>query len=68
MLNNIEAERGRLGLSKEAISKKLRITSKTYNGYIGGNNPIPSDVLIAMADMFSCRVDYLLGLTDDRSA
>lgn len=68
MLNNIEAERGRLGLSKEAISKKLQITSKTYNGYISGNNPIPSDVLIAMADMFSCRVDYLLGLADDRTA
>lgn len=67
MLKNIEAERGRLGLSKEAISKELNITSKTYNGYIGGN-PIPSDVLIAMADMFNCRVDYLLGLTDHRSA
>ena len=67
MLKNIEAERGRLGLSKEAISKKLKITSKTYNGYIGGN-PIPSDVLIAMADMFDCRIDYLLGLTDTRSA
>lgn len=68
MLNNIEAERGRLGLSKEAISKKLQITSKTYNCYVGGTTPIPSDVLIAMADMFSCRVDYLLGLTDNRTA
>lgn len=64
MLKNIEAERGRLGLSKEAISKKLNITSKTYNGYINGN-PIPSDILIAMADMFDCRIDYLLGLNSD---
>ena len=68
MLKNIEAERGRMGLIKEAISKKLNISSKTYNGYINGN-PIPSDVLIAMADMFDCRVDYLLGLSEDtRSA
>lgn len=65
MLTNIEAERGRLGLSKEAISRKLDITSKTYNGYIGGN-PIPSDVLIAMADLFDCRIDYLLGLSENR--
>lgn len=68
MLKNIEAERGRFGLSKEAISKKLNISSKTYNSYVAGNSPIPSDVLIAMADMFDCRVDYLLGLTDTRSA
>lgn len=68
MLKNIEAERGRMGLSKEAISKRLSISSKTYNGYIGGNTPIPSDILIAMADMFECRVDYLLGLTDSRTA
>jgi len=67
MLKNIEAERGRLGLSKEGISKKLGITSKTYNGYIAGN-PIPSNILVSMADMFECRVDYLLGLTSDRSA
>lgn len=67
MLHNIEAERGRIGLSKEAISKKLNITSKTYSGYVNGN-PIPSDVLVAMSELFSCRVDYLLGLTDHRSA
>jgi transcriptional regulator with XRE-family HTH domain len=67
MLRNIEAERGRLGLSKEAISKKLNITSATYNNYIGGK-PIPSDVLIAMADIFDCRIDYLLGITDTRTA
>lgn len=67
MRKNIEAERGRMGLSKEALSKKLQITPKTYNGYVGGNS-IPSDVLVAMADLFDCRVDYLLGLTDTRTA
>lgn len=66
MLKNIEAERGRIGLSKEAISERLNITSKTYNGYIKGN-PIPSNVLIAMADMFGCKIDYLLGLSDIRN-
>lgn len=65
MRKNIEAERGRIGLSKHAISKQLNISTTTYNHYIAGR-PIPSDVLIAMADLFECRVDYLLGLTDDR--
>lgn len=67
MLKNIEAERGRIGLSKEAISKKLNITSKTYNGYVSQKNPIPSDILLAAADMFGCSVDYLLGLTENRT-
>ena len=67
MLKNIEAERGRMQLSKEALSRKLGISSKTYNSYIKGT-PIPSNILLNMADLFDCRVDYLLGLTDTRSA
>lgn len=67
MLKNIEAERGRMQLSKEALSRKLGISSKTYNNYIKGT-PIPSNILLSMADIFDCRVDYLLGLTDTRSA
>ena len=62
---NIEAERGRLQLSKEDISKELGITSKTYLSYIRGNTPIPSDVLVRMARRFGCTTDYLLGLQAD---
>ena len=66
MLNNIEAERGRMRLTKEAISKKLDITTKTYNGYINGT-PIPHPMLIRMSNLFGCRIDYLLGLTEART-
>lgn len=59
---NIEAERVRLQLTKEEISVKLGIASKTYTNYMRGNTPIPSDVLIEMARLFRCRTDYLLGL------
>lgn len=64
MLTNIEAERGRLQLTKEEISKNLGITSKTYLAYIRGK-PIPSNVLIKMSRMFGRSVDYLLGLTTE---
>lgn len=64
--DNIEAERGRKQLSKEGLSRILGITSRTYWNYLTGG-PIPSDKLIAMAKLFECSTDYLLGLTDNRA-
>lgn len=63
---NIEAERGRKQMSKEALSRELNITSRTYWNYLAGG-PIPSDKLIHMAKLFECSTDYLLGLTDRRT-
>lgn len=68
MLNNIEAERARNRLTKDAISTALGVTPKTYNAYIDGKVPVPHTILVKMANMFGCTVDYLLGLTDTRSA
>ncbi|MDO4356540.1 MAG: helix-turn-helix transcriptional regulator [Clostridia bacterium] len=65
MRDNIEAERGRKQFSKERISRELGITSKTYNNYVQGK-PIPSDVLVRMAQLFECSTDYLLGMTSAR--
>lgn len=58
---NIEAERARLGLSKEEFSRELGIATKTYYNWINGTNPIPSDYLVKMSDMFGAKIDYLLG-------
>ena len=41
---NIEAERGRLQMTKTDMCKALDVTLKTYNGYIRGAM-IPSNVL-----------------------
>ena len=62
---NIEAERARNNLTKQSISAKLGISSKTYWNYINGYTPIPSDVLLSLSDMFHCSTDYLL--EDDAS-
>jgi DNA-binding XRE family transcriptional regulator len=66
MLRNIEAERARNGYTREGLSLELGITSKTYKGYLTGT-PIPSTMLIKMSDLFGCRIDYLLDLTDERT-
>lgn len=61
---NLEAERGRLMLSKAEICKEIGITPKTWNGYINGQN-IPSWVLVKLREMTGKSVDYLLGMVDD---
>lgn len=66
---NIEAERGRLQLTKAELSKMLGVTQKTYVSYVNGKTPIPSNVLMSMAKIFRCTTDYLLGLSEsDKSA
>lgn len=66
-MNNIEAERGRLGFTKEEMAKLLGISSKTYRSYISGK-AIPSSVLINMSKLFNCSVDYLLDLEAKKTA
>lgn len=60
---NIEAERGRLQMTKSQMSDALGVTLKTYNSYINGAM-IPSTVLEGLHKMTGRSVDYLLGLSD----
>jgi len=62
---NIEAERGRLMMSKQEFCEALGIKSATtYRAYIAGGN-IPSDVLIRMRELTGKSIDYLLALTEE---
>ena len=63
---NVEAERARLGLSKDDFAKKIGIATKTYYNWINGVNPIPSDTLISLSVICNVDIDYLLGLSDVR--
>lgn len=65
---NIEAERVRNQMTKEELSSQLGIAARTYSNYIKGNTPIPSDVLLKMANFFHCTTDYLLGLDTGQSS
>lgn len=60
MRGNIEAERAKRLMTKAAVSAELGICQKTYMAYVLGKRAIPSDVLLKMADMFNCSVEYLL--------
>ena len=57
---NIEAERARIGMSREILAEKLGVTRKTVFNWMESGN-IPLGKLIDMADLFGCSIDYLLG-------
>ena len=61
---NIEAERGRLGMTKEQMCAALGVTGKTYLSYIRGGT-IPSTVLEKLREITGKSTDYLLGLVEE---
>lgn len=65
MFQNIESERKRIGYTKAKLCDEIGITTRTYWNYLNGS-PIPSDVLVRMANLFHCSVAYLLGLASKR--
>lgn len=60
MLSSIEAERVRNGFSKEALSKKMGISTKTYYNWVNEETDVPSSALIKMSKLFQTDIDYLL--------
>ncbi len=67
---NIEAERGRKGWTKEELVKQINISRKTYANWQDGRTDVPCSQLVALAQLFNCSVDYLLGIDhhDNESA
>ena len=60
LYRNIEAERVRRGLTKEALSQQLGITTQTYLSWIRGTTEIPASKLMTMSQAWKVSVDYLL--------
>lgn len=56
---NIEKERVRNGLTREELTQKLGISSKTYYNWLNGKTDIPSSKLMEMADLFKTTMEYL---------
>ena len=60
---NIEAERARNGMSQDELIKALGYKERrSYYVWLSSGN-IPVSVLVKMADIFDCSIDYLLGRT-----
>lgn len=52
-------------LTQREIAKLLGISQPQYNRYEQGYRDIPTDLLIALADMFQTSTDFILGRTNN---
>lgn len=53
------------GLSQRAIAAKISANPKTVNFWERGVSEPSSGFIIALADVFECTADYVLGREDD---
>lgn len=51
-------------LSQTQFAQILGMSQTGYSKYETGENDIPTEILIAIANYYRTSVDYLLGLTD----
>lgn len=51
-------------LTQQQVADYLNMKQPQYNRYEKGYRDIPSDVLIALADLYNTTTDYILERTD----
>lgn len=54
-------------LLQKDVAQYLKCTQVCYSYYEIGRRDIPTDVLIKLAAFYSTSVDYLLGVTDEKT-
>ena len=59
---NLEAERGRLGMSKSEFSKMIGVTRVTYANWQSGKTPMPLKVAVDLSKVLHVSINYLIGL------
>ena len=52
-------------LSQKQVAQMLGMSQTGYSKYETGENDIPTQVLIKLADFYGTSVDYLLGRTNE---
>ena len=53
-------------MTQKQVAEYLGMKQPQYNRYERGFRDIPTDVLIALADLYKTSTDYILGRVDER--
>lgn len=64
----IEAERIKRQMSRDDLANALSVSKRTISNWQSGVTELPLSKLLAIAQMWNCTTDYLLGLDSQDSA
>ena len=53
-------------LTQSELAEKLNVTRQAVSKYETGENDIPTQILIKLADLYGTSIDYMLGRTEER--
>lgn len=53
-------------LTQTKLAKLIGMSQTGYSKYETGENDIPTNILIELAQLHETSIDYLLGLTDEK--
>ena len=54
-------------MTQKQVAQVLGMSQTGYSKYETGENDIPTQILIKLADFYETSTDYLLGRTDERT-
>lgn len=54
-------------LLQRDIAVQLNCSQVCYSNYENGKRDIPTEVLIKLSEIYNTSIDYLLGITDERT-
>lgn len=54
-------------LKQKDMARILNCSQQVYSNYELGQRDIPTDILIALAEFHKTNVDYILGLTNNKT-
>ena len=55
------------GLTQTDVANLLHVSQNTYSQYEIGITRYPLDVVVKLAEFYGVSVDYLVGLTDEKT-
>lgn len=67
MTNTIASERKLLGLTQEELGEKIGKDRSTIGRWERDPSHVEAEYLYRLAEIFQCSIDYLLGLTKERT-
>ncbi len=68
MYNRIRDLREDHNLTQSKLAKMLNMSQTGYSKYETGENDIPTNILIELAQYYNTSIDYMLGLTNEKKA